>query len=334
MQDKTTVTVSVNQSEAIRRGFNSNSTLKLDIDVSQFSPSQREVIARLFRSGELKTDSYNLLEINQPDLVGLTEALDKIHSDWSDEKAKQAERLAKANQFRLDYSEKFVTDPVKFCPRDCLGYWGMSAVVSYDYDAAQIFGNDIRSMLTPEAFSCFEERRNCLCQEVAKEEAEKKAVRDRAKAEADDLAERKKAQLDAAAVVAGGLVAERRSAGYADDSELEALIRSTELRVRGVEFTGSSSKWGREDSDSYSGMLTDEQFSALKAFKTKLPEGAVVRLFDVHNDGRVDPDDSDSERTHEIGTDRLLIAEAEWKVGEVDVSADFQIGTLPDYDRT
>ena len=91
----TTVTCQVNQQESIRRGLNAHSTVKLEVDVSQFTQTQREVFSGLFKDGRLN----EFKKIPEPTVGGLVELIDEIVAQQHSKK--EADKKA-----RKEFEEK------------------------------------------------------------------------------------------------------------------------------------------------------------------------------------------------------------------------------------
>jgi hypothetical protein len=95
----------VNQPTAIKRGFNCNSTVKLDVDISTLTPEQRDMLGDWFVAGEFKQvdphapsasyrDTWQAMP--QPDLNGLLEQLNVLIEDRSNRRVAAAEEKAAA----------------------------------------------------------------------------------------------------------------------------------------------------------------------------------------------------------------------------------------------
>lgn len=80
--------IAVDQRQAIRLGFNANSTVLIDLDVSQLHQTVRDFIADRFLEGMLLADpkdKKSKLTISRPDLQGLMEAIEaamKADGKW------------------------------------------------------------------------------------------------------------------------------------------------------------------------------------------------------------------------------------------------------------
>ena len=70
------ITCKVNQAEAIRRGFDCPSTVKLEINPADLTQDERETLALLFAKGELNDRLlHSSLELNEPTVAALREML-------------------------------------------------------------------------------------------------------------------------------------------------------------------------------------------------------------------------------------------------------------------
>ena len=83
----------INQAEAIRRGFDTNSSIKLEVDPGLLSQARRDVLARRFNSGEYEV--YGDDRLPEPTVDGLLEALDKVIRQEKADIARAAESKAK-----------------------------------------------------------------------------------------------------------------------------------------------------------------------------------------------------------------------------------------------
>jgi len=143
-------------------------------------------------------------------------------------------------------------------------------------------------------------------------------------AQQDAAQARLKAQIEAAVLTIGGVFAERYAAGYSSAQEVIEKIGELERKARQVTHTGDyAADWSRSECEDFEARLSDEQFASLKEFKAKLPDNTDVGIYELFDHACVDEVDDKNSRIR-----RLLVADAMWRVGEVLVSADCQIGTL------
>lgn len=99
------ITCFVNQTEAIRRGFDANSTVKIEVNPADLSQEQRDVLASKFSNG-----SYNNHYLKEPTLKGLMESLDSV--------------AAAANEDAAAYEKALQEDWAKFdaAPRSMMWF--------------------------------------------------------------------------------------------------------------------------------------------------------------------------------------------------------------------
>lgn len=315
------VTVKVNQKEAIRRGYNCNSTVKLEVDVTTLTEPQRQRLAQWFDNGELKI-SYTHAEIPMPNVDGLVEFLNEDIAKLAKETEKENARKATQAQELIEFRKAFDADPEKHT------YWSSNYGTHVkgnpycsDHDAY-----DLAYWLTPEQQVV---ARSIGARHQAEHKAKEAGERQKkaeAEAECKAAVERRKAQLKAFVASVGGLLAERHAEGFATELEIEMLIARTDLEQRGLTYRGSTSDWLRIHCDTYERSLTDEWFTAYKEFKAKLPAGVAITVYELWN-----PEHDEYEHPiKNTKTDRILVAEASYMVGEIEVKADQQIATLPD----
>lgn len=95
------ITCFVNQTEAIRRGHDTSSTVKLEVNPADLSQKQRDTLASKFISGSYNNHSHHLKE---PTLKGLMEALDACAA------AVKKDALEYEKALQEDW-EKFDADP-------------------------------------------------------------------------------------------------------------------------------------------------------------------------------------------------------------------------------
>ena len=315
----------INQTDAIRRGFNASSTAKIEVDITTLTQPQRDALARRFSDGKLKYPT-----LSEPTITGFLEALDAKAAEDAKEKQEKEEREAKLSAELSVYRARFAADPAAMVEMNRNG----SAYLVDRPSMPGYYGygrETYRFILGDELFAQFSEiearfaAENNACEEAAK--AERMRDAEAAQAKADErkaaLEEQRKTHLAAHP----GPLAERFAAGYASASEVDDAIRDEVRATLGASYTGGDSGWSRDDSDALENpVLTDEQFAVLKTWKAKLPEDAKISLFDMHDHA----DNGYGDKDDETKIDRILVAEARWTVGQLTVCADEQIGTLED----
>lgn len=89
------LTCTIDQPEAIRRGFNTNSTVKLEIDPATLTQGEREILALHFENGEFKYGSIRP-PIPEPTLKGLIEKIAEMATAKAIQREKDAQAEAKA----------------------------------------------------------------------------------------------------------------------------------------------------------------------------------------------------------------------------------------------
>lgn len=212
----------VSQAEAIKRGFNAPSLIKLEVDIPSLTPKQRKIIAqRLWDGWRLDSShpNYGLGEIPQPDLSGVIEKLDAIIADREKIQAEDQIKTQQAEAFKLDYSARLITEPHKMVRRE---YYAENSLVDYDYDAKQHFGS-VSNMLTPEAYVVWEATLEALNQAA---EAEEKAQAEKKQAEKDRVAAARKAGSDHAVATYGSDVQKQMYArGVLDTDIIEGWLQ-------------------------------------------------------------------------------------------------------------
>ena len=287
-----TVTADVDQRECIKRGVAADSTVRVEIDLSTLTPAERDELSRRWDAGRVRTGGY-FHAICPPDATGLKLALAAAVAGEVAEQAKRREYLeGLATEIRAGGFPYVSASQRADLPEDC-----RATLTRRDEEAAE----------ASRVKYAAENERLAAARAKADAEREAKAAR---------LQEQRRAFL--ASTACPGRLAERRAAGYANDTSVDAAIGRAERTARGVMLTGGRRGWDREDSDRVWG-CNDEQFSALAGFRAKLPADAEICLYDMHNHGESGE-----------AIERLLVADATWTVGEVTVAADCQIGTLPD----
>jgi hypothetical protein len=98
------ITCKVNQPEAIRRGFNTNSTVKLEVDVTALTESQRAVLGEYFTDGDFRP------QLPQPDLAGLVEKLDAISARRAEEQRAEEQKKARDVAREAERLQQIVDD--------------------------------------------------------------------------------------------------------------------------------------------------------------------------------------------------------------------------------
>ena len=311
-----TIQCTVNQPEAIRRGFNAASTVKLEVDIATLEKPHRELIAEKFDAGVLR------LTIPQPDMAGLLETLNKEIAG----RAAQAENTALEEKEFAEkwaaYCELLKADPDSFIERIGYGIRPKNTPYKYQADYPKLMPPDVRSAWDAAVERAIAKDKAATEARDAKETLERQAK----EAEKVRSAAALKAQIDVFVTKAGGTLAARHTDGYTTKEEIANLIRDEERTRLGVSYTGDSDDWNHDDSDLYEGPLTDEQYVALQEFKAKCPPGFKHKLYDIHDH----QGDEYGEKDKDTKVNRLLVAEYTWKLGEVNVTADAEIGALPD----
>ena len=331
-----TIQCDINQTVAISRGHNASSTAKIEVDVTTLTQPQREALAKRFEDGRLKYP-----KLSEPTLAGFLEALDRESLSDAEDAKKSA---ATAAQFQADWAEfsaKFDADP-----ESCIKlHDGYNATVRLEGNPYR-YMSDSLDLLTPAQRAVFDRiaerlgaERNARV-EAGRVERETREAAEKATAEERQTA--LAAQRQAYLAAHPGPLAERHAAGYASAGEIDDAIRAEVCAGLGVSCTGEASAcanktWtfteggglrrSRDDSDRLEKfVLTDDQFIELKEWKAKLPKDAKISLWDLHDHEENPYGDKDDETK----INRLLVAQAEWTVGQLTVLADTQIGTLED----
>jgi hypothetical protein len=94
----------INQAEAIRRGFDTTQTVTLEVDPSTMSPEDRDVLASRFKAGNNYKESYPAFpaNLNEPTLEGLMENIRAVREDAANKKVakekQELEDIAKAQE--------------------------------------------------------------------------------------------------------------------------------------------------------------------------------------------------------------------------------------------
>lgn len=147
------------------------------------------------------------------------------------------------------------------------------------------------------------------------EKATREAKKAAEEAEAKAKKERLTAQIEAFLATAPGHMAERYRAGLADRSEVLEAIRKSECEKRGVSATDYIHI---KDDHELVTTIDDLAFEGLQVFLAKLPAGcdySIYEYFNMRCGNRLD---------------RILVAEATWMHGEVEIFASCVIDELPD----
>ena len=290
------LTCKVNQAEAIRRGFDTNSTVKLEIDPATLTQEQRETLAGKFKNGEFEVYGDNCLP--EPTLSGLIESLDKITSDRKAEAAKK-------EKTKQDLLARFDANP-----RDIVFYT--------DFNDAAGFRNGFQSDWIDESRKAvFDATVADLKREDQEERAAKKAEEERLKAER----EAKQAERDAKKAAA---TEELRTWAIAHGSETLRLRTEEDINWQSMaleEWATASLKYAGitadpcadpagydPDSDPASDPTAD-QILALRGFRKALesiPVQSDVELVDCtyteqqEKDFRYEPEEPDVIRRSEF----------------------------------
>lgn len=274
--------VQVDQAQALRRGINAPfSTVKFEVDPAQLSPEVREEIASNLLEGFRLNANITVVE---PSLAGLISVIDRRLKVLAEKKAK-AEELKK---LRIAFSNAVVADPEKYVEDD--GAPGtyewrcrLVGVPSYVSDSDGEIktsdwcfpicrsGDDISEEATAAATAVYQRR--LAMHEAAHAELEKKRV-----AEEADKNARIKARRFALSNALSDDDRERFDAGYMDEDEAVKFVADAYRASLGLELTGGAKQWGVDDFYEAK-TLSASAFSALKAFKQKIPEGATCKVF-------------------------------------------------------
>lgn len=341
----------VDQKAALRRGHNAPaSTVKIDIDPTILTQPERDVLAAVLSDGHDATrsglfvggESAGSLVLTRPDVEGLREGVAGLIARRDAILAKQAAKAAQAkaqwDEIRVKPAE-IVTKNVRADGQ--VTSWQDDAIVSISCPERPWYVSTYYDLTDEdradyEAWKAEVEAANAAAEqaaiaaagpEIARIVAERAAAREAERRAKTEAKERRAAQIAAKVAEVGGILAERWAAGRAKESEIADLIARDERAARGVSYTGSAAEWDRVDCDELPSdhPLTNDQWIALRDWRSKLPEDAAITLWDLHDHA----EDEDGETTARA-INRLLVAEATWSVGEVAVKADTQIGTLPD----
>ena len=333
--------VNVNQKESIRAGQDApHSTFTYDINPSDlpeelrkwvadyWDPATGKVRAQVLRNGSRYGEEPTIiLPATKEALIAALQYL-KAGAEAVEEKERnqRAEMEAKI----AAYVDRWKSDP-----KGLTVWWGERITMKDApyYISGAYYGAEQKEATLPEALWPLYDRvvGEMIAERQAKEAGEqaKKASEQAEQLERNNqAATRLKAQLDTFVASVGGTFAERHAAGYATDKELRQRIREAELAARSLECKGGPADWLREHCEEWGSGLDDQQFLALKEFKAKLPPESEQRLFEMWNVSRGEYD----EKFKDTRTDRILVAEAAFTVGEIKVTADHLIGELPDID--
>jgi hypothetical protein len=100
------LTCKVNQSEAIKHGFEPHSTVVIEFDINALTPDEREALATAYSSGEFKT-GHTCHTIPTPDLAGLRSKLADLIAERDKHREASKQRIIEA---RRDFIERRTTD--------------------------------------------------------------------------------------------------------------------------------------------------------------------------------------------------------------------------------
>lgn len=100
------LTCYINQPEAIRRGHNAYSTVKLEIDPAELTPAEREELAASFTSGEFRS-ARQAHYLPEPTLQGLREKLQDLVAKAAAEAAAAAAAAAEKQAKTLSIQAEF-----------------------------------------------------------------------------------------------------------------------------------------------------------------------------------------------------------------------------------
>lgn len=262
--------VRVNQAEALRRGINApTSTAKVEVDPAQLSQEVRDLIASSLHEG-FRLDMFDSFgSVVEPTQAGIVARAEEII-------AARKKLAADQEAYRAEFSAKLIANPREhvFMNRNCAVLKGWHLPGSCEYNVTPD-----EAKLTPEATEIANATIRAMKEEDAAYEAKAAAAREESK--------RKQAEADAAkrSALLGALTAshpedgERFAAGFMDEDEIEKIIADGYRANLGLELTGDAKAWEVDDF-SETKALSAKAFAALKAFKQKLPEGAVCKVFE------------------------------------------------------
>jgi hypothetical protein len=318
----------------------------LEVDVSSLKKEYRDLISEFVGDdGQLKTAQGSLLAVPTPNLEGLFETLDSVL-------AERAKRVLEAEQLRVRADAEIAKAIANFDAGITKAEVSCEAINrsgTIEYVRYQVGVNVVRGSAPTVGYCCFvasaspdtaasykaaQERSERIRHEVFESlkplglkkllEAEASAAAEQAKNDAARA--RLKAQIEKTVQMVGGIFAERYAAGYSSEQEVIVKICELEREARHLTFTGDfASDWGRSVCEEFEAPLCDQQFNALKEFQAKLPDKTEVAIYEIF-----DYADADGCEDKHSRINRILIADAAWKVGGVEVKADCQIGELPD----
>ena len=276
------IQVQVDQTEALRQGINAPySTVKIEVDPAQLSPEVREEIASNLLEGFRLGPSFAVVE---PSLAGLLAMIERRLKIMAEKKAKEEE----LKKHRIAFSNAVVADPEKYVKvggTPGTYQWGCRLIGAPWF----VSDSDGEIKTTDLIFPIGEPK------EISKEAAmaataayqRALAVHEAAHAElekgrvAQEAAKKAKSEAERLALrnALSGDDRERFDAGYMGGDEAEKIIAGAYRASLGLELTGSAKQWGVDDFDETK-ILSVSAFSALKAFKQKLPEGSTCKVFE------------------------------------------------------
>lgn len=332
--------MNVNQAEAFRRGINApHSTAKIDVDPSQFTEEQRNIVADFLSSPASSGFILcGLPPVITPDLDGLLASINKVierKKEEADRNAREKQRCIEATLDILNNKRTFerrydvilirnddgavVQTDSNYCQGDKphgRAYYEKLYQAWPDNAWQEIKESEASLAWRKELDVINEQERLC----AIKRATEDLILEEQRASQKADATKRLHNQIVKKVEEIGGLTAKRWSEGFSSDSEIIKIIREEERTKYGVTLTGGTKDWERDASDNYCGPLTDEHYSNLMEWKSKLPPEAVIELFELYYY------DEDSK----LKSDRIIVADAKWKCGEINVSADERIGALED----
>ena len=265
--------VRVNQTEALRRGINAPaSTVKVEVDPAQLSQEVRDLIASSLTDG-FRLDMYDLFgSVVEPTQAGIVARAEEIIAA----RKKLAEEQA---AYRAEFSAKLIANPREHVFVSEIGYEGIRGWAIPGYCVNPSRASAESAELTPEAIAVANATIRELKEELAARTAKEAAKRAESKRKQDDAAAAKRSALLGALTASYPEDGERFAAGFMNEDEAEKIIADGYRANLGLELTGSAKQWGVDDFDETK-TLSAKAFAALKAFKQKLPEGAVCKVFE------------------------------------------------------
>ena len=349
----------VDQAAALRAGVDApDSTVMLDVQPSEFTVRERELLAAVMVEGydctvrgicrdvegdEITAPPWNErdrrqhrngdptdpLRLEAPDVAGLHDAIDRLLSERDAYRQAKHEKVERLRQEADERIRKCLAEPLRTETVNVRrGTDGRPVIDNWSTYKPSV---GVTVPIPPSVYSCRHaspEMRNAY--DVRR--AEVSAERDRLIAAADPELAAVEARIEAAqaaeraeydalyARLPDGL-RERHEAGYATDDEVDAAIRRLIRRDAGY---GGYAGWA--DSRELSS-LTDEEFATLKRIRAEAPEGAVVEAREVWDCDDCDEDDYDEDDHDDPKrTNIRRVAVVRWTRGGVQTKAVVPLG--------